>query len=382
MRQLHRYMSIIKWFSQGTVLLCLAFSLILPYVRAQTGLPTTTPSALPTATPSSLSTEQAALQARQQQRNLERQANDATRQQLDQNSENVPDTLREAMSADARQNTQDANRQDAYNDIENGLADAGVTNADPVALSQGDMGSLVDDGITDPGTLSTLTSNIQTTYNNTYNQSLLASMQATWAAGIQGGGNCSTSDDDGKDLCQELTDLNDKLSDINNKVSDMLNRARRLQIYLTTKPAFLNTVSRIPICLGLITPGIGENLDSVNIADTTADYDTNNGMMSMGAIKNGLLTSGDLSTGAGSVTEGDPLNVGRDFSSASNTSFRESITALQGEFDRITLLGWQNFDNSLQTRFDVLKSHSEEIKTLLDQLSRVQRALNQRSRTP
>jgi len=391
MKTLKPYLAVIKWFSQGGIILCLTISLVLPYVKAQVDIPTSpsipspsspSPSIPSSPSPSSPSSEDAAREARERQRDTERQTNDLLREQLDQSGENVPDTLREAMSADARQNTQDANRQDAYNDLENGLADVGVTDADPVALSDGDMGSLVDGGITDPGTLAALTSNIQNTFNSSYNQSLLASIQATWAAGVQGGGNCSTSDDDGQDLCQELTDLNDRLSDINDDISDMLTRARRLQIFVTTKPAFLNTTARLPICLGLVTPGPGENLDTVNIAETTGDYDTNDGMMSVGAVKNSLLSSGDLSTGGGSVTGGDPLTVGTGFTSASSTAFRENITNIQSDFDRITLLGWQNFDNSLQTRFDVLKSHSEELKTLLDQLSRVQRTLNQRSRTP
>ncbi len=391
MKLASRYMSIIKGLTQGGVILCLSVALVLPYVGAQTDtpvviptgtptIPTELPSGIPSATPSA---EDLAREARMRQRDAEREINDVTRQQLDRSGENVPDTLREAMSPEARQSTQDANRQDAYNDLEGGLADAGVTNADPVALARGDMGSLVDGGVTDPSALAALSSNIQDTYNNSYNQSLLASMQATWAAGIQGGGNCSTSDDDGQDLCQELTNMNDRLSSMNDDVSDLLTRARRLQAYLTAKPAFLNTTpSRIPVCLGLLTPGPGETLDTVNIAETTADYNTNDGMMSMGAIKNGFIASGDLTTGSGSVTEGDPLTVGSNYGSASSTVFRENITNIQTEFDRVTLLGWQNFDNSLQTRFDVLKSHSEELKTLLDQLSRVQRTLNQRSRTP
>ncbi len=389
MKLSNRYIAVIKWLAQGGVILCLTIALVLPYVGAQTdvpAVPTTTPTAPTTSTiptTSALPTDDLARTAREQQREAERTINDQQRELLDQSSENVPDTLREAMSADARQSTQDANRNDAYTDLENGLADAGITDADPVALSEGNIGSLVDGGITDPLALSTITGNIQRSYNDSYNQSLLASMQATWAAGIQGGGNCSTSDDDGKDLCQELTDLEDLLSNINDDLSNMLSRARRLRIYLSAKPAFLNTSpARIPICIGLITPGLGENLANVDIAETTDDYNTNNGMMSMGAIKNGFVASGDLSTGGGAVTAGDPVNVGTQFTSASSTTFRESVTNIQSEFDRITLLGWQNFDNSLQVRFDVLKAHSDELKTLLDQLSRVQRSLNQRSKTP
>lgn len=370
---------------QAAIILVLTLGLITPYVNAQVAMPSLVPSGLSQEQLTDQVTaarDQLDAQARARRRDLERSANDTLRQTLER--VNVPSNPRDALSGENPETALRGAQADGFEAVDQVMAASGQPAADAPALVNGDASSLIDGGVTNPADINRAIAQANRAYNNGHNESLLSRSMADWSSGVRNLANCSGGDDDGKDFCQGLEDLKGVLNEIKGDMRETVNAAHRLQSYVTAKPAFLNTPSLTnPVCAGLIAPGPGVILSNVALADTDTAYDPASGRLTLEAVKNELLAAGDLASNESSLTaNGTALENGINLVRNNNGIYSQNVTQLQGKYDNITKRIWQNFDTTMEKRFQTLKKHTEEMKTLAQQLSQIQQMLAQRPRTP
>ncbi len=378
---------------QLIVLIGLIVTMLTPYVSAQVDIPS-----LPSSGPSSLpldqlpagATDQVAQaqtdverQVREQQRTATQSANDALRQRLEQ--VDVPANPVNALRGDSPEAAVNVARLDGLRAVDESLATSDMPPADAAALVQGDASTLVDNGkVTNPAAINRAVAQANRVYTNAQNESLYATAQANWASGVKGLANCASGDDNGKDFCQSLDDLKVVLNDIKSDMDDIVNKSHRLQAYVAAKPAFLNRPSLTkPVCNGLIAPGLNVPLTPVAIADTDTQYDPASGRLTLEAVKNEFLAAGNIAENRTDlVNSGTALGNGINLIRNNNGLYQQNVAGLQGSYDALTKRIWQNFDTTLKARFSTFKKHTEEMKTLADQLSQIERMLAQRPRTP
>lgn len=377
---------------QLIVLIGLMVTMLTPYVSAQVDVPSfpsSTPSLLPTDQLQTGATDQATQaqsdverQAREQQRAITQSANDALRQRLEQ--VDVPANPVNALRGDSPEAATNVARLDGLRAVDESLASSDMPPADASALVNGDASALLDNGVTNRNDINRAVTRANRVYTNAQNESLYATAQANWASGVKGLANCASGDDNGKDFCQSLDDLKVVLNDIKSDMDDIVNKSHRLQAYVAAKPAFLNRPSLTkPVCNGLISPGLNVPLTPVTIADTDTQYDPASGRLTLEAVKNEFLAAGNIAENRTDlVGNGTALGNGINLVRNNNGLYQQNVAALQGNYDSLTKRIWQNFDTTLKARFTTLKKHTEEMKTLADQLSQIERMLAQRPRTP
>lgn len=370
---------------QAAIILILILGLITPYVNAQVDVPTSIPSGLSQEQLSNQATaarDQVDAQARARRRDLEQAANNTLRQTLER--ANVPSNPRDALSGSNPETALRGAQADGFEAVDQVMAASGQPAADAPALVNGDASALIDSGVTDPADINRAIAQANRAYTNGTNESLLARSQADWASGVRNLANCSSGDDDGKDFCQALEDLKGVLNEIKGDMRETVNAAHRLQSYVTAKPAFLNTPSlSSPVCAGLIAPGLSVPLSDVILADTDAAYDPASGRLTVEAVKNELVAAGDLAANTSTLTaNGTALENGVNLVRNNNGIYSQNVAQLQSKYDSITQRIWQNFDTTMEKRFQTMKKHTEEMKTLAQQLAQIQLMLAQRPRTP
>lgn len=370
---------------QALILLILTVGLVTPYVNAQVDAPSAIPSALNQAqltNQANAARDQLDAQARARRRDLEQSANTTLRQTLER--VNIPSNPTDALRGSNPENVLRGAQADGYEAVDQVRAASNLPAADAPALVRGDASSLIDGGVTNPGDINRAVTQANAAYNNGSYESLLARSQADWASGVRNLANCSSGDDDGKDFCQALEELKGVLNEIKNDMRETVNAAHRLQSYVTAKPAFLNTPSLTnPVCAGLLAPGLSAPLSEVSLAETDTAYDPASGRLTLEAVKNELLAAGDLAANNSSLTtNGTALENGVNLVRNNNGIYTQNVAQLQGKYDAITQRIWQNFDTTMEARFQTLKKHTEEMKTLAQQLAQIQLMLAQRPRTP
>ncbi len=377
---------------QLIVLIGLMVTMLTPYVSAQVdvpSLPGDIHSSVPTDQLQTGAADQATQaqadverQAREQQRAVTQSANDALRQRLEQ--VDVPANPVNALRGDSPEAATNVARLDGLRAVDESLASSDMPPADASALVNGDASALVDNGVTNRNDINRAVTRANRVYTNAQNESLYATAQANWASGVKGLANCASGDDDGKDFCQSLDDLKTVLNDIKSDMDDIVNKSHRLQAYVAAKPAFLNRPSLSkPVCNGLIAPGLNVPLTPVTIADTDEHYDPASGRLTLEAVKNEFLAAGNIAENRTDlVNSGTALGNGISLVRNNSGLYQQNVAGLQGSYDALTKRIWQNFDTTLKARFTTLQKHTEEMKTLADQLSQIERMLAQRPRTP
>lgn len=370
---------------QSMILIALTVGLITPYVSAQVDMPSVVPSSLNQSQLSdqaNTARDQLDAEARNRRRNLERSANDTLRQTLER--VNVPSNPVDALSGANPENTLRGAQADGFEAVDQVMAGSNLPPADAPALVNGDASSLIDAGVTSPEDINRVISQANRAYTNGSNESLFARSQADWASGVRNLANCSSGDDDGKDFCQSLEDLKGVLNEIKADMRETVSAAHRLQAYVTAKPAFLNTPSLTnPVCNGLLLPGPSIPLNQVNIANTDAAYDPASGRLTLEAVKNELLAAGDLAENNSTLdNNAAALGHGINLIRNNNGIYSQNVAQLQGKYDALAQRVWQNFDTTMEKRFQTLRKHTEEMNTLANQLAQIQLMLAQRPRTP
>ncbi len=370
---------------QTIILIALTVGLITPYVSAQVDVPADVPSSFNQSQLSdqaNAARDQLDIETRTRRRELERSANDTLRQTLER--VNVPSNPVDALSGTNPENTLRGAQSDGFEAVDLVMAGNNLPAVDAPALVNGDASSLIDAGVTNPSDISGAITQANRAYTNGSNESLFARSQADWASGVRNLANCSSGDDDGKDFCQSLEDLKGVLNEIKDDMRETVNAAHRLQAYVTAKPAFLNTPSLSnPVCNGLLSPGSGVPLNAVSIANTDTAYDPASGRLTLEAVKNELLAAGDLAEN-NSVLDNNATALGQGINLIRNNNgiYGQNVAQLQGKYDALTQRIWQNFDTTMEKRFQTLKKHTEEMNTLANQLAQIQLMLAQRPRTP
>ncbi len=130
-------------------------------------------------------------------------------------------------------------------------------------------------------------------------------------------------------------------------------------------------------------PGPSIPLNQVNIANTDAAYDPASGRLTLEAVKNELLAAGDLAENNSTLdNNATALGHGINLIRNNNGIYSQNVAQLQGKYDALTQRVWQNFDTTMEKRFQTLRKHTEEMNTLANQLAQIQLMLARRPRTP
>lgn len=374
MKKVLTFLSLWKGSIQLSVLAFLSILLFLPHVSAEMLIPTSTPSPSLFSTPSVPPTP-----------DFRGEAESRAREQLGSLSSRVPTNL----SRDLRQafNTPNARPVDseasnvADQNVQGTLADLGLGNIDPTRAAQGDVNAFIGSAGQDPITATQLSQGVIGLYQDAYNQGVLSRFQVLWTLGVQNPADCSTNNDEGKDLCHALEELRDVIEETNQEVDQALSTARRIRTFVTNKAAFLNTPSTTsPICTGLLTPGPGIIYTDPTIATNPARYNASDRLLSVEAIRARLSESGEEGSTQTSTT--DPLAEGLRISNLGASTHSSTVIARQQAYDNLTLRAVGNFKTIMQGRLDVLKNHAAEMKEMMTTQVQIMTALNTRQATP
>lgn len=263
--------------------------------------------------------------------------------------------------------------------LQDDLASAGL----PAVASNGDISSLLSSGPQDPATLAGIASRIDGIYAGHYVGAITVGSLNQWVLGVQASADCSTSNDNGKDLCSALEKLDQKIKEVNDQVSATLTKARRLQSMVSNKAANLNTVSRVPICLGLLTPGPGVAYTPVTLAPASTPYNSSARLVSVATIAELFRgATGAPSTPRPPTTSADPLTNIVGSSDTGAAAHVNTLAAQQQVYDTTYLRAVDNLDQTLRGRFELLEKRSDELGKLTTILKNITQALTLRPVTP
>ncbi len=297
-------------------------------------------------------------------------------------SANVPRTLDAALGQEAPTQTNDYAAQRAQRGTQDDLAARGL----PAVAANGDVSSLLNSGATDPLSLAALSDSIQKSYTDRFNEAAMAAAQSAWVLGIQASADCALGNEqNNKDLCSKLEEFDRKLKEVDDQAQQVLNKASRLQTMLSNKPVYLNTVSRVPVCLGLLTPGPGAAITPVNIAPALAPYNSSERLVSVETIKNifrAITGRSQQGSSSSSSSSSDPLGTAQ-LTSDRNASAQTSLVAeRQAKYDELYARGISNFNQTLKAGWDLAETRNKELKDISANLQAVTAALKLRPVTP